>query len=466
MNILTWLDWLPASNWYLLHRDELGVFSAFIFGFNLYSILSGAPLLKSAAPPMDGSGPRMVAEATEATEASDVSGGSSTAQAPGRPVLESDITTQTWPSTPAGPLFTGGTGTRPAQIARAHADHQRWKRFADLVDAQRYWSVASNLAEQYAHLRKSPVLFDTYVALLEKHLRRPTPVLSVAEISAVAGLQNLLLKREDQRDGADTHLMNAYAQVLVARYLGRSRVVSAMTHADTGLAVAKAAATLGVPCQLFVDADAPAAVYEAIPEVQALGGRHLSIVTEHDDHDCRRAAVTAWVNEPDKAFFVSDVTGGPRPHQTMVLDFQSVIGQELLKQCDARYLTDIRGVYAPSAAGMAAFGFLEPFMRRPETKRFVTHDSPCLPARFSREHQAATREGTSYVYVDDRSATEMQRQLAAEEGIHVTLDDARSIAVAKKQAMEIPKSSATVVLLAPSHQKVSLQTTTGLLLAA
>lgn len=351
------------------------------------------------------------------------------------------------------PLF----GTAPATladsvdtaIASATGPAQR---YYDGVDTERLRQASERLSAQYEKLANGGALFRDYSALLCCHLPRPTPMQWGERIGQIFGQTTLVLKREELRVPFEAELMNAIGQVMVAAELKKRRVITGTRSGASGVAVARAASMFGLDCRVYVSAGG--AVSEStVRHIRSFGAEVVQVVPSgpEDSGDSRRRALIDWLIEPEHSLFVSNLQGGPRVQQKMMLDFSGVVGRECLEQCRAMGIGDLRAIYASTAGGSATLGFLAPLLRRPQLRRVVAHGGDLDQAAFRREHAWLRDSGqVEYGTIDLDTALEAQMALARVEGISISLDDARALAIALRHAVDSPDRSTSILLLSPA----------------
>lgn len=326
------------------------------------------------------------------------------------------------------------------------------QRYYDGVDVERLRQASERLGSQYEKLAAGSALFRDYSALLCCHLPRPTPMQWGERIGQIFGQTTLVLKREELRVPFEAELMNAIGQVLVAAELKKRRVITGTRSGASGVAVARAASMLGLECRVYVSAGG-AVGDSTIRHIRSFGAEVVQVVpsSTEDNGDSRRRALIDWLIEPEHSLFVSNLQGGPRVQQKMMLDFSGVVGRECLEQCRAMGIGDLRAIYASTAGGSATLGFLAPLLQRPQLRRVVAHGGDLDKAAFRREHAWLRDSGqVEYQTIDLDTALEAQLALARVEGISISLDDARALAIALRHAVDSPERSTSILLLSPA----------------
>ncbi|WP_342751529.1 tryptophan synthase subunit beta [Saccharothrix carnea] len=177
-----------------------------------------------------------------------------------------------------------------------------------------------------------------YRRLLETYVGRPTPLTECSRLSEALGVR-VLLKREDLAHTGSHKINNVLGQALLARRMGKRKLIAETGAGQHGVATATAAALLGLACTVHMghtDVRRQAVnVFrmellgaEVVPETSANGGGTLKEATN--------GALRAWVNETEHAHYCVGSTMGPHPYPWMVREFQRVIGDEARAQCAVR----------------------------------------------------------------------------------------------------------------------------------
>ena len=168
--------------------------------------------------------------------------------------------------------------------------------------------------------------------LLSTYVGRPSPMYHAKRLSEHFG-HNIYLKREDLNHTGAHKINNSIAQALLAKYMGKTKVLAETGAGQHGLATATAAALLGLECDVYMGAVDAARQALNVHKIELLGAR---VVRVEDGlktlKEATTAAIQAWVNEIESRFYVIGSAVGPHPYPKIVRDFQSVIGKEAKAQ--------------------------------------------------------------------------------------------------------------------------------------
>ena len=168
--------------------------------------------------------------------------------------------------------------------------------------------------------------------LLKNYVGRPSPLYHAKRLSSHYG-HEIYLKREDLNHTGAHKINNALAQALLAKKMGKKKVLAETGAGQHGVATATAAALLGLECDVYMGAtDVERQQLNAF-RMQLLGARVVSVEDGLKTlKEATTAAIQAWVNEIESAFYVIGSAVGPHPYPRIVRDFQSIIGRETKAQ--------------------------------------------------------------------------------------------------------------------------------------
>ena len=196
----------------------------------------------------------------------------------------------------------------------------------------------AELETAYAEAKNDPEFQREFNEILHDYVGRESPITHCRRLSAHLGGAQILLKREDLNHTGAHKVNNTIGQALLAKRMGKKRLIAETGAGMHGVATATVAALLGMPCEVYmgaIDVDRQA------PNVQRMKmlGAKVNAVTEGSAtlKDAMNEAIRDWVTNCDDTFYVIGTVAGPHPYPEMVRDFQSVIGKEARAQMLAKY---------------------------------------------------------------------------------------------------------------------------------
>jgi tryptophan synthase beta chain len=172
-----------------------------------------------------------------------------------------------------------------------------------------------------------------FEGLLRDYSGRPTPLFRARRLEAEAGLAAVYLKREDLSHTGSHKINNALGQALLARRMGKARVIAETGAGQHGVASATVCALLGLPCTVYMGVEDMRRQAPNVARMELLGARVRPV--EAGDGTLKEAvseALRAWAADPCEAYYLLGSALGPRPYPRMVRTLQSVIGREAREQ--------------------------------------------------------------------------------------------------------------------------------------
>lgn len=223
------------------------------------------------------------------------------------------------------------------------------------------------LEDAYNTIAQTKEFKDELGYLLREYAGRPTPLYHAARLSEHYG-HEIYLKREDLNHTGAHKINNALAQALLAKKMGKKKIIAETGAGQHGVATATAAALFGLECDVYMgETDAARQQLNAF-RMQLLGANLIKIGTGLKTlKEATTAAIQAWVNEIESVFYVIGSAVGPHPYPKMVRDFQSVIGTETKSQLASKGIK-ADYVLACVGGGSNAIGIFSAFVDDPNVQ--------------------------------------------------------------------------------------------------
>ena len=223
------------------------------------------------------------------------------------------------------------------------------------------------LEEAYNTIAQTKEFKDELGYLLREYAGRPTPLYHAVRLSEHYG-HEIYLKREDLNHTGAHKINNALAQALLAKKMGKKKIIAETGAGQHGVATATAAALFGLECDVYMgETDAARQQLNAF-RMQLLGANLIKIGTGLKTlKEATTAAIQAWVNEIESVFYVIGSAVGPHPYPKMVRDFQSVIGTETKSQLASKGIK-ADYVLACVGGGSNAIGIFSAFVDDPSVQ--------------------------------------------------------------------------------------------------
>lgn len=203
--------------------------------------------------------------------------------------------------------------------------------------------------------------------LLKTYVGRPTPLYFAKNLSRIYG-HEIYLKREDLNHTGAHKINNALSQALLAKKMGKKKIIAETGAGQHGLATATAAALLGLECEIYMGATDVQRQALNVYKMQLLGAKVNAVESGLKTlKEATTAAIQAWVNDIKKLFYVVGSVVGPYPYPMIVAHFQSIIGKECKAQLK-RLGKKPNYILAAVGGGSNAAGIFEPFIKDKEVK--------------------------------------------------------------------------------------------------
>ena len=224
------------------------------------------------------------------------------------------------------------------------------------------------LERAYVSISPEPAFQAELNKLLKDYAGRPTPLFRAARLSAHVGGATIYLKREDLAHTGAHKINNTLGQALLARWMGKTKVIAETGAGQHGVATATAAALFGMECKIFMGKEDISRQAPNVQRMKLLGAEVVSVDSGTGTlKDAMNEAMRYWVGTVEDTFYIIGSVAGPHPYPVMVRDFQRVIGDEAkaqIMEAEGR-MPDM--LVACVGGGSNAMGLFHPFIEdKPE----------------------------------------------------------------------------------------------------
>ncbi len=366
----------------------------------------------------------------------------------------------------------------------------------------------AELEAAYAAARRDGAFRAELATLCRDYVGRPTPLYHARRLSAQAGGATILLKREDLAHTGAHKINNALGQGLLAKRMGKRRVIAETGAGQHGVAAATVCAMLGITCIVYMGTEDIRRQAPNVARMELMGAEVRPVTSGSQTlKDAINEAIRDWVANVLTSHYLLGSVVGPHPYPMMVRNFQSIIGREARRQVLKEYQRLPDYLVACVGGGSNSIGLFHPFYNDKEVK-FVgveagglglasgKHSAALLTGRdgvlhgtrsllmedehgqiqethsvapgldypgVGPEHSFYKESGRAdYVAVTDKEALEGFQLLSRTEGIIPALESAHAIAYAAKLAAKLPKDKLIIVNLSGRGDK-DLDIVTGAL---
>ena len=355
------------------------------------------------------------------------------------------------------------------------------------------------LRDAYERCRRDPAFMAEFHHELKHYVGRPSPVYHAKRWSAMLGGAQIFLKREDLNHTGAHKINNTMGQALLARHMGKKRIIAETGAGMHGVASATVAARFGMKCVVYMGSEDIHRQAQNVYRMKLLGAEVVPVESGSKSlKDALNEAMREWVTNVEDTYYIIGTVAGPHPYPMMVRDFQSVIGEECKLQMPEMIGRQPDAVIACVGGGSNAMGIFYPYIKD-EKVRLIGVEA-AGEGLASGKHAASLSAGTpgvlhgnrtyllqdangqitethsisagldypgvgpehawlkdqkraEYVAITDDEALKAFSDLCHYEGIIPALESAHAVAYAVKIAPSMPKDKALLVNLSGRGDK-------------
>jgi len=258
------------------------------------------------------------------------------------------------------------------------------------------------LRDAYARYRNDPEFVAEFKYELEHFVGRPSPIYHAARMSRELGGAQIYLKREDLNHTGAHKVNNTIGQALLARRMGKPRVIAETGAGQHGVATATICARYGLECVVYMGSEDVKRQSPNVYRMHLLGATVVPVESGSKTlKDALNEALRDWVTNVENTFYIIGTVAGPAPYPAMVRDFQRVIGDECLVQMPAMAGRQPDAVIACVGGGSNAIGIFYPYIGH-EAVRLIGVEAAGLGLD-SGKHAASLQRGSPGVLHGNRT---------------------------------------------------------------
>ncbi|OXT06357.1 tryptophan synthase subunit beta [Thermoanaerobacterium thermosaccharolyticum] len=375
----------------------------------------------------------------------------------------------------------------------------RFGKFGGQYVPETIMSALIELEDEFYKAIKDENFINEYKYYLKEYSGRPTPLYYAENLSKRLGGAKIYLKREDLNHTGAHKINNVLGQILLARRMGKKKVIAETGAGQHGVATATGAAMFDMECEIFMGEEDIKRQSLNVFRMKLLGAKVTPVKTGTGTlKDAVNEAIRNWVTNIDDTFYVMGSVVGPHPYPTMVRDFQRVIGDEAREQIISKENRLPDYIVACVGGGSNSMGIFYPFINDSSVKLIgveaaglgidtdkhaatmakgsigVLHgmmtyllqddDGQIMPVYsisagldypgVGPEHSYLKDSGRAqYVYATDEEALSAFMDLSQIEGIIPALESAHAVAYAMKLASKLSKDNIIIVNLSGRGDK-------------
>ena len=378
-------------------------------------------------------------------------------------------------------------------------EHGHFGIYGGIFVGETLMPALEELNEVYARLKQDKAFWDEFHDDLTHYVGRPSPLYHAKGMTEALGGAQIYLKREDLNHTGAHKVNNTIGQALLAKAMGKTRIIAETGAGQHGVATATVAARLGLECHVFMGSEDTKRQAANVYRMKLLGATVVEVDSGSKTlKDAMNEALRDWATNVDTTYYIIGTVAGPHPYPMLVRDFQSVIGnetkQQAMQQCGR--LPD--SLVACVGGGSNAIGLFYPFLHD-ESVRMIgveagglglatgKHAAPLNTGRPGVLHGNRTYlmndddgqildthsvsagldypgvgpdhawlkdiKRAEYTSVTDEEALQAFRFLTRTEGIIPALESSHALAYAMKVAGELPKQHMMVINLSGRGDK-------------
>ena len=227
------------------------------------------------------------------------------------------------------------------------------------------------LEQAFNTVRHKPEFWAEYQQILTDFVGRPSPLFYAKNLTAYAGGARIYLKREDLNHTGAHKINNCVGQILLAKFMGKTRIIAETGAGQHGVATATVCALFKMKCTIFMGETDIQRQQMNVERMKLLGAEVRSVQKGRGTlKDAMNEALRDWIRHVDTTYYLLGTGAGPHPYPTMVREFQKIIGLEARNQILLKENKLPDALVACVGGGSNALGLMHPFLEDPNVKMF------------------------------------------------------------------------------------------------
>jgi tryptophan synthase beta chain len=258
---------------------------------------------------------------------------------------------------------------KPNSFRTGPDDHGHFGIFGGRYVAETLMPLVLDLNEAYEAAKQDPAFHAELAALHATYTGRPSPLYFAARLTEHLGGAKIYFKRDELNHTGSHKINNCLGQILLAKRMGKTRIIAETGAGQHGVASATVCARFGYPCEVYMGATDVQRQAPNVFRMKLLGAQVHPVTAGHGTlKDAMNEALRDWVTNVENTYYLIGTAAGPHPYPSMVRDFQSVIGTEAREQILAAEgrLPDM--IVAAVGGGSNAIGLFHPFLDDPSVQ--------------------------------------------------------------------------------------------------
>lgn len=242
--------------------------------------------------------------------------------------------------------------------------HGHFGRYGGAFVGETLVAAVEELDRVYSKMALDPTFWAEFDKDLKHYVGRPSPLYLAERLTARYGGAQIVLKREDLNHTGAHKINNTIGQALLAKFMGKPRIIAETGAGQHGVASATVAARLGLECHVYMGADDIKRQSANVYRMKLLGANVIAVESgSRTLKDALNEALRDWATNVDNTYYIIGTAAGPHPYPRMVRDFQAVIGREARAQSLEQFGRLPDALVACVGGGSNAIGLFHPFLR-------------------------------------------------------------------------------------------------------
>jgi len=232
-------------------------------------------------------------------------------------------------------------------------------------------AAVEELAQVYQELSNDDAFWAEYDSELKHYVGRPSPLYFAERLTAASGGAKIYLKREDLNHTGAHKVNNTIGQALLAKHMGKTRIIAETGAGQHGVASATVAARLGLECHVYMGAEDVVRQAPNVYRMKLLGANVVAVESgSRTLKDAMNEALRDWATNVDNTYYIIGTVAGPHPYPQLVRDFQCIIGRETKAQSLEMFGKLPDALVACVGGGSNAIGLFHPFLEDKQVAMF------------------------------------------------------------------------------------------------
>ena len=245
----------------------------------------------------------------------------------------------------------------------------RFNQFGGQYVPETLMNALQELEEEYEKAINDKSFMDEYKYYLKEYVGRPSTLDFAENMTEDLGGAKIYLKREDLNHTGAHKINNAIGQVLLAKRMGKKKIVAETGAGQHGVATATVAAKFKMECKIFMGEEDIKRQALNVKKMELLGAEVVPVMSGNRTlKDAVNEVIRYWVTNVEDTYYVMGTAAGPHPYPVMVKEFQRVIGDEAKEQCLEKEGKLPTAVIAPVGGGSNSIGIFAPFIEEKDVK--------------------------------------------------------------------------------------------------